>query len=294
MAAALLNLVRCYSRFSPIHRGKSRLKGFAAHAVSSLAVWPEKRMTFSAGPHDLPLWLPASTGIAVLCEFFGGYEVEDLTRCLQSLQTQENPVLLDIGANCGLYSLFAAAHCPRARVISVEADPDVADIFQRNRQENASRIDAQSSTVSLHRCALGNEVGQATLQRSWDNGWGSILSDHTPRQLRGVITVPLQTGDALLSGEQVERIDYCKIDVEGAELLVLQGLDHTLREQRIHLLQIELNRVANTHAGDGFEPLLSFLRERNYRLTEKSRPLLNQSGWTCENVCFEPFVPQSA
>ena len=51
--------------------------------------------------------------------------------------------------------------------------------------------------------------------------------------------VEVQTGDAYCTRHRIERIDLLKIDVEGAEHLVLRGFERMLHERRIEVIQFE-------------------------------------------------------
>jgi Methyltransferase FkbM domain len=55
--------------------------------------------------------------------------------------------------------------------------------------------------------------------------------------------VPGDGGDEFLAREGISQVDFLKLDVEGAEHLVLEGLEGYLREQRIRLVQFEYGRV---------------------------------------------------
>jgi hypothetical protein len=50
-------------------------------------------------------------------------------------------------------------------------------------------------------------------------------------------------GDEFLEREGIGEVDFLKLDVEGAEHLVLQGLERHLRQQRVRFVQFEYGRV---------------------------------------------------
>jgi hypothetical protein len=50
-------------------------------------------------------------------------------------------------------------------------------------------------------------------------------------------------GDEFLAREGIDEVDFLKIDVEGAEHLVLRGLDGLLRQGRVRFVQFEYGRV---------------------------------------------------
>ncbi|MCC5024723.1 MAG: FkbM family methyltransferase [Candidatus Synoicihabitans palmerolidicus] len=103
--------------------------------------------------------------------------------------------------------------------------------------------------------------------------------------------VETQRAGDLLRKLEIEVVDFCKIDVEGGELLVLQGLVETLRCRRIKFLQLELNRPISQRAGHVVSAPLQFLKTHGYALTPESQPRFDQSEWSCENFVFEPIAP---
>ena len=286
LASLILRSVKCYLRHIPFQRGKSRLRGFAAFAVSKIAVFDARLMPVTIAGETLKLWFTASSGVGVLVDLFGGYETPEVTACIDTLRESTRPVLLDIGANCGLYSIFGAVACAQTRVIAIEPDPDVITLLRRNIAENAAAINRHGSSIALIEGALSSDSGNARFRRSWDNGWGSLCS--TPPRLRETIEVRTHRGDDLLRELGIGKIDFCKLDVEGGELMVLRGLTDTLRNGKIHMLQVELNRPASNRAGHSLQDLIEFLRAHDYAMTSESRSRFEQSGWVFDNFCFTP------
>jgi FkbM family methyltransferase len=125
---------------------------------------------------------------------------------------------VDIGANVGLYSLFVAARAgDRARILAIEPQPGIVDRLRFNLAANP-RAD-----VTLAPIALSDRDGVAELVLDGNDSGGTHLDKHTAR--RGadgrVVTVPSKTLMAVLADTGIAAIDALKIDVEGAEDLVL-------------------------------------------------------------------------
>ncbi|EIM78862.1 FkbM family methyltransferase [Nitritalea halalkaliphila LW7] len=80
--------------------------------------------------------------------------------------------------------------------------------------------------------------------------------------------IVLDTLDAVCKAQGIKRIDFIKIDIEGAELSALKGAEQTLRAHLPTLL-LEVNKQACAAAGYTAEELLSFLRELGYRRFER-------------------------
>ncbi len=284
LATGLLAVVRCYLRFSPLAKGKSRLCVWTAIAVSRLSDFAPRPLPLDISGVQLALWVSPSSIVGVLIDLVGSFEIADVDACLRTLATRDAPVLLDVGANCGLYSLVAACGRPGVRVFAVEPDPDAGELLRRNVEAQADRLRANGSSVEIAAVALGAADTEATFHRSWDLGLGSLAAGAALG--RGQITVPVRQGDAFVAERGLERIDFCKLDIEGGELDVLRGLSRTLAAGKIGVLQIELNEAASGRAAHSCEDLVGFLRTHGYEMTAESALRYANAPGTCENFRF--------
>jgi len=241
-------------------------------------------MPVSISGVKLNLWFFPSSVVGATVSLFGAYEMTDIDACLRSLAGPEQVVLLDIGANCGLYSLLAACSRPKVRVVAIEPDPDARRLLRRNVDENAERIRANGSGVEIVAVALGAAAGEARFLRSWDQAFGSFFG--VAGRLKDTIVVPTRRGDELLAERGVDEIDCCKIDVEGGELVVLQGLEQTFRCGKIRFLQIELNRTLSRVAGYSCADLVGLLENYGYAMTPDSRHKYENQPRECDNFHF--------
>ena len=125
-------------------------------------------------------------------------------------------VFMDIGANIGAYALFVAAFAgPGARIVAVEPQPDVFDRLSYNIALNPFH------TVKAVACAVADKAGELTLfvdPRNRGESSLRIVGTNEGAQIR----VPAVTLLDLVQGEGLTRIDAIKLDVEGAEDLILE------------------------------------------------------------------------
>lgn len=123
---------------------------------------------------------------------------------------------IDIGANIGAYSLFVAARAGRgARILAVEPQPEIFARLAFNIAQNPF------GTVKAVACALADKPGELTLFIDQTNRGESsvrILNSSAGTSVK----VPAMTLLSLVEGEGYERIDAVKLDVEGAEDLILE------------------------------------------------------------------------
>ena len=122
---------------------------------------------------------------------------------------------VDIGANVGAYSLFVAARAgPRARILAVEPQPDVFDRLTYNIRQNPF------GTIKAVACAIADKGGELTLFLDPRNKGESSVKIVGPTQT-GMVRVPAVTLLDLLREEGFTHMDAMKLDVEGAEDLIL-------------------------------------------------------------------------
>lgn len=125
-------------------------------------------------------------------------------------------VFLDIGANVGAYALFVAARAgPSARIIAVEPQPEIFERLVFNIRLNAF------ATVKALDCAVSDKPGDVTLFLDPRNAGESsvkIVTSGAARSLR----IASRTLLGLVEEEALGRVDAVKLDVEGAEDLVLE------------------------------------------------------------------------
>lgn len=165
---------------------------------------------------------------------------------------------IDVGANDGYYSLFAARRVgPTGKVIAVEPSSRERAHLQRNLGRNgldnvqvvAAALGAEPGFVDLH-LAHGVHAGHNTL--------GDFAHDDVVRASSE--RVPLETLDAVVARHGLTQVDMVKIDVEGSEAGVIAGARKVLTEMRPILL-MELNDRALHAQGQSAEALLRTLRE---------------------------------
>ena len=150
-------------------------------------------------------------------------------------------VFVDVGANDGYYTLFAARRVgPSGRVVAAEPSSRERAHLQRNLGRNGldnvtvvpAAIGAASGLADLH-LAHGVHAGHNTL--------GSFAHDDVVRA--SLERVPIEPLDAVIARLGLAQVDFVKIDVEGAEALVIAGAATVLKSMRPMLL-LEVNDKA--------------------------------------------------
>jgi FkbM family methyltransferase len=157
------------------------------------------------------------------------YEIKYILPGLIDMDT----VFVDVGAYIGLYTVYACRHA--RRVLAVEPNP-MALIYLR-------------ANIALNNChntivvpkAISNKKGLVELRvpkpakRGHVPGKASIVWSFE-RALR--INVEADTLDNVIDEVGLDTVDFIKIDVEGAEGLVIKGSEKTLRKAKALLIEI--------------------------------------------------------
>jgi len=141
---------------------------------------------------------------------------------------------VDIGANCGYFTLLAGSIVGEGgKVIAFEPQPRVFDLLNRSLRANGYVL----RTV-VHNVALGDHDHTARFRfRDGDFGGGSLhISDSRARAEHfSELDVPVRRADDLLRAHA--PVDFIKIDAEGAEVAIIDGLSQTMAASpKLHIL----------------------------------------------------------
>ncbi len=169
---------------------------------------------------------------------------------------------IDIGANIGRYTLLAANRHRYARILSIEANPFTFSILKKNISLNAIE-----DKVTAENVAAGNREGNVSIQFDTHHlGGGNVLrpDSTTSRPVMDTKTdIHMMTIDALVAMHHLDprEVDFVKIDVEGMEVEVLEGMRGLLSGMSVgsHLM-VEISdesRVLNLLSPLGFERIES-------------------------------------
>ena len=151
----------------------------------------------------------------------------------------------DVGANVGFYTVIAARLAsPGGRVVAFEPHPTNARHISHNARLNPTL------PIEVRAEALGAFDGQTVFRLSEDATWGQIDGLRSPQgRTVGELTVPLRRLDSF--DGMLPPPALIKIDVEQAEVDVLEGGRETIR-QRQPILFIELHGT-NSGVADFFD-----------------------------------------
>jgi FkbM family methyltransferase len=198
-------------------------------------------------------------------------------------------IALDIGANLGYYTmLFASLVGDRGHVYSFEPMPELFDSLEQSTKRNGF-----GDRVSAFNVALSDEIGQAPLIFApGSDNWGGAALWVGREVLPHHKTIAVRTGP-LSFFSKLDRVDFIKIDVEGAEPLVIRGCSDVLAKFKpLILSEIHasmLQTVSNQSVEDYFKQLKA-IGYQAHSVTQEGQigPLIAPESIDVANVVFSP------
>ena len=209
-----------------------------------------------------------------------GYEPVSLDlwrRCAKNART-----IVDIGANTGLFAIVAKATNKKSVVLAFEPLPMFADVLKRNAAHNGLDI-------RLVRAAVSSTEGRAEFfvpEELAGNIYSSSLSrEHYDRHQQSaarVFDVQVLSFDAYAANHDIRHVDLVKIDAEGHDVMVLQGMAGILaRDTPDCLIEIQ-----SDEEGEKMMPFFDPARYAYYNLSETAGPQRAERLRRSETVNF--------
>jgi FkbM family methyltransferase len=160
-----------------------------------------------------------------------GGDITDSVMAAIQPHIRPDSVCLDVGANIGLYSLGLSSLAPKGKIYAFEPSPSAYGHLQSNLRTNgAANVDACQLAVSDTTGTVHFHDFSFFSAGSFSSDEGSLLSSESygSQSFEAATT----TIDEFVADRQLDRVDFIKVDVEGAELSVLAGAEKTLATYR--------------------------------------------------------------
>jgi FkbM family methyltransferase len=171
------------------------------------------------------------------------YELEELELVADYAKSPKR--ILDIGSNIGNHTVFFAHRFDPDRLVPVEANPGIVQLLKANLGMNWHR----SMDLEFVGVGLSDRPGQGSCHVASPHNIGGarLIQD-------GIGNIPIYRGDDMF---QNDAFDLIKIDVEGTELQVLEGMKSLLqRSSGVVFMEVLLPLI---------DPAISIMRSHGYR-----------------------------
>ena len=227
----------------------------------------------------------AGIGLASLLFWHGldGYEPET-SRTLRSL-FEHATTFIDVGANCGLYSILGPLWNSNLQVIAFEPIPAIFEKLKKN-----VRLNQLENRVQCENLALSSRSGRSTL----------FLPRHEGRDPETTGTLAAESWQAKKGSPQLDietvrfdeyeeshplQVDLVKIDVEDFEADVLEGMQTTIRRDRPFIVCEVLPR---THRNQRTREIVEALHYQPYWITPNG--YVRVSSFDFDRGAFTDFL----
>ncbi|MBE9028907.1 FkbM family methyltransferase [filamentous cyanobacterium LEGE 11480] len=262
------------------------LTGLVSPAVAARRHWAQRKLSPKVEVYDRLCQLLVSDPVIRVAEFdgdffidkrstlfrrlltYGYYEPTLVERCVQHIDVQKD--IIDIGANIGFYSvLFAKKVAAGQRVLAVEPTKNAFERLTKNLELNEV-----TSQVITYNGVASNAMGEFEINTIPGKEEYSSLGvmEHPSIVQEEYISykVPSSTLDALVDEHKLNP-GFVKIDVEGAEHLVLQGADTLLSKHRPVILSEITNDLLKKN-GASAQIIVDLIRSYNYKIVNPMFP----------------------
>ncbi|HEY0544546.1 MAG TPA: FkbM family methyltransferase [Pyrinomonadaceae bacterium] len=273
----LIKLIRFYTFNSPLKRGKLRLSRFGMRFSKALP--GDVLVETNDGRR---LYADLSTGMCESLYFQGEYE-HAVSSVIKRV-VRPGDVCMDVGANLGWYTtLLHQLSGSEGEVHAFEPVPKVFAALSKN-----VALLEDSSNVHINNFALGDAPGKVELHI-----FAGIPNGHTSISTQGftdytTIESSIVTLDSYMEEKNVGRVDFVKVDIEGAELMFFKGAGKLFHQEIPPIWMIEM--ALGTTKGFGYLPqdLIDYMKKHVdynfYAVQEPSGKLKQVAGFPPEDI----------
>ena len=194
----------------------------------------------------------------------------------QSLSKKKFQTIIDIGANRGEYSEVCRYFCPDAQIYAFEANPDL--FYQLSNIKNISPKLTGLWNVNTNLIFYANQT---------ENGRSSFLEyGKDSKEFRNDKLIKRKVNVTRFDSFdiQIDRPCFVKIDVEGAEIKVLEGFGDRLKE--VDVLQLEYSFQDNFKGQTTFKEIISLLEKYNFELCPIQKLVFDRNNMPCQCDLF--------
>jgi FkbM family methyltransferase len=175
---------------------------------------------------------------------------------------KEGDTVIDIGAHIGRYTITSSKQVGNTgKVVAIEADPDNFQLLKRN-----IALNNLTNVLPLNYAVFSTRTRMKLYEQSASAKYNSLMLARAAKT-KNYVEVNADTLDSILKLNEVNQVNWIKIDVEGAEFEVLKGSTKTLSTENVSLL-IEIHNIADPRHYDN---ILDFLKYHNYEITFEQR-----------------------
>ena len=210
-----------------------------------------------------------------------GIKLNPILTTLMDEQLCGSSLFIDIGANIGYFSILAEKK-HGSSVLAFEPSPREIKRFKVNMQKNMCK------KISCFECALGKFNKNSILETAdfSNHGMNKIVTSHS----KDTITIKTKKLDQILNNIDLHKIKLFKIDVEGSEIDVLEGMTTTIARLSDCKFVVEVSPTYLAEKGYRTDDLYNFFQNYNYNYTYgKNGAFQWEEVFYCNNKITLPY-----
>lgn len=149
------------------------------------------------------------------------------------IRVEENDLVIDIGFNYGLFSMISLKYRP-SKIIAFEPNPNLIKTFTSF---------FKTSIIELHQKAVSNRNGKTIFYENMDPGMSTIFNDINIENVGNSYNVDIISFNDFIIENKIEKIDYLKVDCEGAEYGIFESIPNEYLMNNINKVAIEFHHI---------------------------------------------------
>jgi FkbM family methyltransferase len=197
-------------------------------------------------------------------------------------EIREDDTIFDIGGHIGLNAVLFAKLAPKGKIFVFEPAPNTFNIISKTLG-----INNLQHRVTVTQQAVSNKSGSTFFYMADTNladNANSLIHHRTDKKLKK-IEVQLTTIDEFIKANSIQKVDFIKMDVEGAELDALKGGIACLKKHKPKMT-LGLHPQPIKQKGDSLEEIYDLLIDCNY-VIKLNNKVLDKKTFCSYEVIFD-------
>ena len=147
------------------------------------------------------------------------------------VNVEENDIVIDIGFNYGLFSIASLKNNP-SKIIAFEPNPKLVSNYHKF---------FNNKKIELHQKAVSHKTGKTLFKEAYSSGMSTIMGDVNTNNIDNTYEVELVNFYQFLQENNINQIDYLKVDCEGAEYDIFDSIPNEYLTNQVKKIALEFH-----------------------------------------------------
>lgn len=200
---------------------------------------------------------------------------------LPYLNVDSNPIIIDVGAHIGTFSMFSSIKYPTAKIYAFEASHDTYSLLQKNITEN----NLLDQIKAFHQALCGTDGSVKLYHNIIDGNWGHTISKDVSSSFEVVDGISMST---FVASNKITDIDLIKFNCEGAEFdIILNCPEAILARIKCAIILYHSDLVSEKYSVNQIEARLINAGHKCFFIHQSEN-----RGWiiSINNRHYSPFI----